>query len=362
MSWLAEKAAHIRTQGTLSTWRRALAFFLHVIRGGETPRSLRVYDDNAISLIKYQFKGQALTARAARPQSQRKPGVKYDSSHFIPPWFVYKFYMDNPVLIPKNYSSLPEKEQIAIRMKVRSKALILMKMDSFRRSKGMASIPFSSVIIDGNTASFTVYHPKGWQEVVAGRRKSSNINMEGSSCIIKIFRASTRYKECCAVRALEDWLSLANPLLQGSDAGPGVTSEECRLFCSVNRQGKERKYCPISVDKVQKICKEFLKDFFPSLPQVLQNRHSVEVFCPHVFRHWSASNAFNRWELKSSVVNDIKNLFLSNSGWESEKTFLEVYDIRPVSLTPFNARTNFNQKGLADRLRARPPIAFWDRV
>jgi hypothetical protein len=116
------------------------------------------------------------------------------------------------------------------------------------------------------------------------------------------------------------------------------------------------------VDKVQKICKEFLKVFFPSLPQVFQDRHSVNVFSPHVFRHWSASNAFNRWELKPSVSNDIKDLFLSNSGWESEKTFLEVYDIRPVSLTSFNARSSFNQRGLADRLHAKPPIAFWDGV
>jgi len=42
--------------------------------------------------------------------------------------------------------------------------------------------------------------------------------------------------------------------------------------------------------------------------------------------------------------------------------FLEVYDIRPVSLTSFNARTRFNQRSLADRLRAKPPFAFWDGV
>jgi hypothetical protein len=121
--------------------------------------------------------------------------------------------MENPVSIPSNYSLLPEKEQRAVRMKVRSKALILMKLDSFRRSIGMASIPFSSVTIDGNTASFRVFHPKGWQDVVSGRRTSSKIDLEGYSSTIKIFRASTRYAECCAVRALEEWLSLATPLL-----------------------------------------------------------------------------------------------------------------------------------------------------
>ena len=306
---------------------------------------------------------KALLASSSGASAKRTN--KYDQTHFLHTHYIYDFYRANK--LDTSLSKIKQKQWL------RMKAIVLLRIDSMRRSGGISRIPMKHLKLSTNEKclEFKISMPKGAHQCVTANKSTKRITNKGLSSTLKVFRSSDRNKVCCVVQAVKDYM-VATKADRDEAYTKGVTVKGSTieatadyLFISVSRCKRNIKsgmephdkdgtltFRKVSDETIANTVKDFLKShLFKFIPPNLRTKELLSV-TPHVLRHWASSNFAFRLNLKKGEESPLKEYFLNLAGWTNDTEFFRTYNILPPN-TKSNARRSItNLARVAERLRS----------
>lgn len=337
------------------TYKRGPALFITIVNNTFPAEAFPQVE--VISLQKMILSGRRKKAVKAKPKEP-----KYNAKHFLHPRYVYDYFMKNPM--DKNLTHFKKKKWL------RMKLIVLLRLDSLRRSGCLSRIPMHTVDIRDKWAAFKVYEPKGVHKVVSASKGTERIGTDKYSSELKIFSASKRNANCCTVRALRSYVEATledrkhaydnGVTVQGSVEehnadflfiGLSLHTRSIKKGMTKTKNDNVMSFRKISSQVIAKDIQSFFSDFlFPSLPVSVKSKDLLLVK-PHVLRHWGSSNFFMRFRIGLEDESAIKEYVLNLAGWVDVNEFRRTYDIRPFKFYK-NARGLESLKNISDKLRA----------
>lgn len=325
-------------------------------------RPSELFPEIQIDLVKMADSGRK--AKKASSQGKRsKSTSKYDQRHFLHTHYIYDFYRKHT--LDKSITKTKQKQRL------RMKAMILLRLDSMRRSGGISRIPTGSITIspNGKSLEFKIYMPKGAQQRMTGAKANKRISRTGFSTTLKVFQSNNGNKDCCVVQAVVDYMEATKEDREEAYTrgvtikGSTVEATADYLFISVSRCKRSIKgnmvpsdndgistFRKVSGETISNTVMTFLQShLFPSIPKELLTKELRSV-TPHVLRHWASSNFAFRLNLKEGKDSPIKEYFLNLAGWIDDTEFFRTYNIIPPTAKS-NSRDITNLARIADRLR-----------
>jgi hypothetical protein len=362
VNWLSSELGPGKStaQSTSRSYKRGPALFITIVTNKFPAEGFPTVE--RINLQSMAESGRRIIANKAKgnPNSSKQ---KYNMNHFLAPHYIYKYYRDNE--LPTELTGVKRRAWI------RTKAIVLLRLDSLRRSGCVSRIPMDQLKINKEELTFKVWFPKGAQAVMKNSKDTRRITSDGYSSTLKIASTKSNDESCCTVKAVQDYLNITKEDRKEAYSKrvtvPGSVLEQNAdfLFISTNRRKRSMKkndvetsfdnittFRKISSQKISNEISSFFKtQLFPSLPEGVLTKE-INGVDPHILRHWGASNYFMRLKLDPNEDSPMRNFVLNLAGWIDQKEFQKTYDIRP-ELFFKNSRKTSNIKSIPDKLRAR---------
>tara|TARA_B110001469_G_C9621579_1_gene309810 strand:+ start:240 stop:1691 length:1452 start_codon:yes stop_codon:yes gene_type:complete len=362
-NWMSSKAhgpGKSTAASTSRNYKRGLAMLLTMVNN-KVPSDL--LPSVEINLTDMAESGRKVSLSLSSGVSAKKTN-RYDQSHFLHTHYIYDFYRANT--LNTSLSKIKRKQWL------RMKAIVLLRIDSMRRSGGLSRIPMKHLKLstNGKCLEFKINMPKGAHQCLTTNKSTKRITNKGLSSTLKVFSSNDRNKDCCVVQAVKDYMEATkadrDEAYTKGVTVKGSTTEATAdyLFISVSRCKRNIKngmeshdkdgtltFRKVSDETIANTVKDFLKShLFEFIPPNLRTKELLSV-TPHVLRHWASSNFAFRLNLKKGEESPLKEYFLNLAGWTNDTEFFRTYNILPPN-TKSNARSITNLARVAERLRS----------